>query len=227
MASKLAVPWSLLRLFWCSAVAVQKASLILKTSSLSACSSMEISSQRGWCCSAQACSAIADFSTSPRLVAAWCSFKRVPKAIFVSPMYFFPQLHGTLYTTPALLSNGSTSFTLVSCRRSVDMVVNTVLISYLLQILLRSSLSPDTYGTHGWYTWGTPLPLLLFRSHCGFNYVFRISACSKDICQMLLLPLNMLCGCYSPGTMEQAGCHSHLLSTSFNFFFLFICWFRG
>ena len=27
------------------------------------------------------------------------------------------------------------------------MVVNTVLISYLLQILLRSSLSPDTYGT--------------------------------------------------------------------------------
>ena len=35
---------------------------------------------------------------------------------------------------------------LVSCRRSVDMVVNTILISYLLQILLRSSLSPDPYG---------------------------------------------------------------------------------
>ena len=30
-----------------------------------------------------------------------------------------------------------------------------------------------------------------------------ISICSKDICQMLLLPLNMLCGCYSPATERK------------------------
>ena len=140
-------------------------------------------------------------------------------------MYFFPQLHGILYTTSALLSNGSTSFTLVSCCQSVDMVVNTVVI-YLLQILLRSSLSPDTYGTRMVYlgdSFGSPSLLGLTAD----LIMCRISVCSKDICQMLLFPLNMLCGCYSPGTMEQAGCHPQRLSTSFNFYFLFIHWFRG
>ena len=134
-------------------------------------------------------------------------------------MYFLTQLHGTLYTTPALLSNGSTPFTLASCCRSVDVVVNTVLISYLLQILLRSSLSPDTYGTQMVYlgdSFGSPslLGLTVDLIMC------RISVCSKDICQMLLFPLNMLCRCYSPGTMEQAGCHSQLLSNSFFFSFV-------
>ena len=125
--SEIVIPRSLLRLFWWLAVVMQKASLILRVSSLSACCSIDTSSQRGWCCSVQACSATADFSTSPRLVAAWCSFKWVPRVLFVSPMYSFPQPHGILYTTPALLSNGSTSFTLVSCHRSVDVVVITVI----------------------------------------------------------------------------------------------------
>ena len=53
-----------------------------------------VSSQRGWWCLDQACSVIADFSVSPLLVAAWCSFKRVPSTLFVSPMYFGPQLQG-------------------------------------------------------------------------------------------------------------------------------------
>ena len=82
----------------------------------------------------------------PFLVADWCSLIRVPKALLVSPMYSFPQLQGTLYTTPALLEGGSTSLTLVSCCRSEDAVVNAVLMSKRLQILLRSSLNPDTYG---------------------------------------------------------------------------------
>ena len=43
------------------------------------------------------------------LVAASCSFRWVARALLVSPMYFFPQLHGILYTTPALLSIGSGS----------------------------------------------------------------------------------------------------------------------
>ena len=99
------------------------------------------------------------------------------------------------------------------------MVVNTVVISYLLQILLRSSLSPDTYGTRMVYlgdSFGSPSLLGLTAD----LIMCRISVCSKDICQILLFPLNMLCGCYSPGMMEQAGCHSQLLSTSFFFSFV-------
>ena len=41
---------------------------------------------RGWCCSTQACSASADFSVSPLLIATSCSFIWVPKALLVSPM---------------------------------------------------------------------------------------------------------------------------------------------
>ena len=59
-----------------------------------ACMVKDVSSQRGWWCLDQACSVIADFSVSPLLVAAWCSFKRVSSALFVSLMYFGPQLQG-------------------------------------------------------------------------------------------------------------------------------------
>ena len=45
---------------------------------------IRVSSQRGWWCLDQACSVIADFSVSPLLVAAWCSFKCVPSALFVT-----------------------------------------------------------------------------------------------------------------------------------------------
>ena len=83
----------------------------------------------------------------PSLVADWCSLIQVPKALLISPMYSFTELQGTLYTTPALLRGGSTFFTLVSCRLSVETVVNTVLMSNILRILLRSSLNPDTYDS--------------------------------------------------------------------------------
>ena len=42
----------------------------------------------------QAYSAIAVFSVSPLLVAAWCSFKRISSALCVSPMYLCPQPQG-------------------------------------------------------------------------------------------------------------------------------------
>ena len=99
--SEVAVPQSLFKLFPFSATATQNASLILKMSSLLARSSIVVFSHAGWCCSSQACSATADLSTSPNLVAYWCSFRRVPRALLVSPIYWysFPQLHGILYTT--------------------------------------------------------------------------------------------------------------------------------
>jgi len=75
----------------------------------------------------QACSAIADFSSSPRLVAALCSLRRVSKALLVSPMYVEPQLHGISYITYDLFSAGSVSLTLDSCRRSVGADRKTVL----------------------------------------------------------------------------------------------------
>ena len=49
-------------------------------------------SHSGWCCLVQACSAIADFSISLHLHAAWCSFRRVSRLLLVSPMYTSPQL---------------------------------------------------------------------------------------------------------------------------------------
>ena len=62
------------------------------------------------------------------------------------------------------------------------MVINTVLISYLLQILLRSSLSPDTYGTRMVYlggSFGSPslLGLTADLMMCsGYPFVPRTSA---------------------------------------------------
>ena len=59
-------------------------SLISKVVVWLARSRIRASSQRGWWCLDQACSVIADFSVSPLLVAAWCSFKCVSSALFVS-----------------------------------------------------------------------------------------------------------------------------------------------
>ena len=78
------------------------------------------------------------------------------------------------------------------------MVVNTVLISYLLQILLRSSLSPDTYGTRMVYlrdSFGS-LSLLGLTAELimclGYPFAPRTSA------NYFLLKI-MLCGCYRDG----------------------------
>ena len=79
----------------------------------------------GYCCP-QACSAMADFSVSPRLVAALCSFVRVSRALFVSPIYTWPQLQGIWYTTPDFFSNRSGPLPLVSCSRRVDADPKTV-----------------------------------------------------------------------------------------------------
>ena len=50
-------------------------------------------------CSSQACSAMADFSTSPCLVAVWCSFRRTPKVsdVLLSTATWDP----VLYSCPA------------------------------------------------------------------------------------------------------------------------------
>ena len=58
-----------------------------------------VSSHSIGCCCPQMCSAMADFSVSPHLVAALCSFVWVSRAFFISPMYTLPQLQGIWYTT--------------------------------------------------------------------------------------------------------------------------------
>ena len=87
-------PWSL---FTSSAGCLREmcmVSLISKVVVWLALLRIRVSSQRGWWCLDQAWSVIADFSVSPLLVAAWCSFKCVSSALFASPMYFGPQLQG-------------------------------------------------------------------------------------------------------------------------------------
>ena len=86
-------PWSL---FSSSAESLREmcmASLIIKVVVWLVRSRVCVSSQRGWCFLDQACSAIADFSVSPLLVDAWCSFKHVSSALFVSPMMDFAHNH--------------------------------------------------------------------------------------------------------------------------------------
>ena len=105
---------------------LQNTSLICKMFLFFACSSISMSCpMREQWSSFQACSAKADFSTSLHLVLAWCFLRQVPSILLVSPMYTFSQLlHRVLCTTPALLGNGSTSLTFVSCFWSVEVVVN-------------------------------------------------------------------------------------------------------
>ena len=134
----------------------------------------DASSHMGGCCSAQACFTIADLSVSPLLVAVWCSFVRVPRALWTSPIYSFPQLQGILYTTPVRLWRGSTSFTLVSWLLRMDIMMSTVLISYLLHTPLRSSLNPDTYGRQIMTLSLSSSCSLPPRSHCWSDNVFGI-----------------------------------------------------
>ena len=96
-------------------------------------------------------------------------------------MYLFPQLQGTLYTTPAFLRGGSTSLTLVSCCLSVGIVVNTVLMLNFWHTLLTSSLKPETYCKQIVYfndSFSTlaPLGLCVDLMMCaGYSLVFRTS----------------------------------------------------
>ena len=105
---------------------------------------------------------------------------RVPKVLLVSPIYSFPQLQGTLYTTPALRKGGSTSFTLVSCCPPVEIVVNVGLMSNL-RILLRASFIPYTYGRQILY-FGSSSSCSLFLCFCanlimctGYPLAFKTS----------------------------------------------------
>ena len=101
-------------------------------------------------------------------------------------MYCFLQLQGTVYTTPVLFIRESTSFTVLSCLLSVDVVVNTVLMSYLLHTLLKSSLIPDTYGRQR-YTYRAFFFLsLLQRSYCSSDGVFRVPIGLEDFSHMPL-----------------------------------------
>ena len=64
-----------------------RASLMSHVVVFFAWSNMLISSHSIGCCCPQVCSAMADFSVSPCLVAALCSFMWVLRALFVSPIY--------------------------------------------------------------------------------------------------------------------------------------------
>ena len=91
-------------------------------------------------------------------------------------MYARLQLHGTLYITPAFLTVGSVSFTLVSCCRMVLMVVNTVLMLNLLHTLLMSSLTLTIKGRLMMYLGGSSsiafLLGLAVKSSAHSSYVF-------------------------------------------------------
>ena len=90
---------------------------------------------------------MADFSVSPRLVAALCSFMRVSRALFASlPYMYMAQLQEIWYTTPDLFSSGSRTLTLVSRPRRVDADRKTVQILYLQHTRLTSSLRSATKG---------------------------------------------------------------------------------
>ena len=113
-----------------------RASLMSNVVLFFAWSNTLVSSHSIGCCCPQACSAMADFSVSPHLVAALCSFMRVSRAHFVSPIYTLLQLQGIWYTTWSL--------TFVSCPQRVDADRKTVRMLYLLHTRLTSSLKPAT-----------------------------------------------------------------------------------
>ena len=80
---------------------------------LARCRTFVASQRMGWSF-VHACSAIADLSVRPFLHASRCSFSLVPSLRLVSPMYTWPQVQGTSYTTFACFSMGRGSFTSVS-----------------------------------------------------------------------------------------------------------------
>ena len=83
--------------------------------------------------------------------ALWCSFILRFMVLPVSPMYFSPQPHSTLYTTPFTCSSSILFFTCVSWLRSVfpDHVFpdrKTNLMSRFLHFRSSLSLRPLMYG---------------------------------------------------------------------------------
>ena len=92
------------------------------------------------------CSAIADFSVLPNLMASQCSFFLTPSALSVSPIYSSLHVaHFTAQTTFLLFSSSSLSFTLFS-PLDLRFTKNTHLSPAFHAILHISSLRPSTYG---------------------------------------------------------------------------------
>ena len=129
-----------------------------------------ISSQSTWWWWLQACCSMADFSSSPLLVAALCSLMRVSRALFVSSMYTRPQLHRTWYTTLDFFSSGSRSLTCINCPRRVGADWKIVRMLYHLHTCLTSSLRPATYGMKA-VAWG---------SSVGSTHCTRLAGCSQE-----------------------------------------------
>ena len=149
-------------------------------------------------------SAMADFSVSPLLVAEWCSLIRVPKALLVSPMYYFPQLQGTQYTThQPCLKEGQHPLTLVIWCLSVEIVVNAVLMSHLLRILFRSSSNPDTLGRQI-LCFGFSFSCSLFLCLCWPNYVHRLSIRLQKLLDMFHLFPDIFSYSHCSGTAQHA-----------------------
>ena len=99
-----------------------------------------------------ACSTMVDFLVCFKRHALWCSLIWVLHALFVSPMYTLPQLHGTLYMMLAFSTSGSLSFTRVIVCQRVPCVRNVIQMSYLLVILQISSLQGPSHSPFivGW-----------------------------------------------------------------------------
>ena len=140
------MPSSLFSSFSVSVRRMWRASLMSSVVLFAASSNTLISSQSTWWWWLQACSAMADFSSSPLLVAALCSLMRVSRALFVSPMYTRPQLHRTWYMTLNFFSSRSRSLTCINCPQRVGADRKIVWMLYRLHTRLTSSLRPATYG---------------------------------------------------------------------------------
>ena len=93
-----------------------RASLMSNVVSFFAWSNTSVSSHSSGCCCPQTCFAIAAFSASPHQVAALCSFMRVSRALFVSPIYMTATARDLVHNSRLL----QRILVLDSCQLSVE-----------------------------------------------------------------------------------------------------------
>ena len=133
-----------------------------------------------------------------------CSFMRVSRALFVSPIYTWLQLQGIWYATPDFFSSGPWSLTLVNYPRRVGAYRKTVRMLYLLHTCLTSSLRPATWGMNA-VTQGSSAGSLTvgFAGHLCKG--LRISIPFQDSSGVVLFNLCMLPLGNGSRSVEEAG----------------------